>query len=98
MKAIFYFITLVLIFCGCATVSNFESIRNYDVGRDVNLVYASSPKIEAYNTTQDKYVYERNDGCKWAYYVNKKTKKVESWEYISSSDKCATGFNWFGPW
>ena len=31
-------------------------------------------------------------------YVNKKTKKVESWEYISSPDKCTLGYKWIGPW
>jgi len=98
MNKILYFFILVLILCGCASRSYFVRYRNYDVGRSVDLSYDTPSKIIPYNEEQDKYIYECKNGCKFAYYVNKKTKIVESWEYISSPDKCSLGLNWVGPW
>lgn len=98
MNKIFYFFILTFIFCGCATITNFVTERDYDVGRSVDLIYDKPSKIVPYNQTQDKYLFECNNGCKFAYYVNKETKVVESWEYISSSDKCSLGQKLFGPW
>ena len=45
------------------------------------------------------YIYtDSGRMCHPVYYVNKKTKIVESWSYVSSPDKCSMGFSWFGPW
>lgn len=102
-KFLFSFI-LVLLFCGCASAygnkDRFIRYRDYDVGRSVDLSYATPSKILPYNETQDKYLFEAKGGCEWAYYVNKETKIVESWEYVSSPDKCSTKVSWFGgsPW
>jgi len=98
MNKTLYFIILALIFCGCATVANFESVRNNDVGCSIDSIWIKDARVTSYNQTQDEYLFERDDGCKWAYYVNKKTKKIESWKHISSPDKCRTGVNWIGPW
>lgn len=98
MNKILFFLILVVMFCGCATNAHFVRDKNYDVGRSVDLCWYSPSKIIPLNQDQDKYLFERDNGCKWAYYVNKKTKIVESWEYISSPDKCQTGVGWFKPW
>lgn len=102
MNKFLYCITLVLMFCGCAgaTLENskdrFVNDRNYDVGRNVDLSYAApASQISSYNENQDKYIFE-NDACSWIYYVNKSTKIVESWEYVSLPDRCSTGLDWFG--
>ena len=85
-------------FCGCATNALFVQYRDYDVGRNVDLSYDKPSKVISYNLNQDKYLYETENGCQWVYYVNKETKIIESWEYVSSPDKCTLGYNWFGPW
>ena len=96
-NSLFSFI-LLFTFFGCATNSHFIEYRNYDVGRKVDESFTPPPKMKlSYNATQDEYLYEL-DGCRWVYYVNKETKIIESWAYISSSDKCTLGYNWFGPW
>lgn len=98
MNKVLYSFILVLIFSGCATYANFVNERNYDVGRSVDLSYARPLKVISHNQNQDKYLFEWKDGCKWAYYVNKETKIVESWEFISFPDKCSSGgYYWFGP-
>ncbi|MFZ5800818.1 MAG: hypothetical protein ACOY3D_05540 [Candidatus Omnitrophota bacterium] len=99
MNKFLYFLTLICVFCGCATNARFVEYRNYDVGRSVNLSYAvpPDPVIVPYNQTQDKYIIDWGNGCKFAYYVNKETKIVESWEYLCSPDKCKTGIGWFSP-
>lgn len=94
---------LVLLFCGCASAygkkDRFIRHRDYDVGRSVDLSYAVPSRILSHNEIQDKYLYESEGGCEWAYYVNKETKVVESWEYVSSPDKCSMGVGWFNkPW
>ena len=88
------FLLLITVFgCGCATNTLFVEERNYDVGRNVNWSYAvpPNPVIVPYNQTQDKYMIDRGDGCKFTYYVNKETRIVDSWEYLCSPEKCKTG-------
>lgn len=93
---------LALILCGCAAINHgksyFVRVRDYDVGRSVDLSYDKPTKIVPHSPTQDKYIYELKNGCSWAYYVNKTTRVVESWEYISSPEKCELGADWFQPW
>jgi hypothetical protein len=95
----------VFLLCGCALFYNgresFIGDRDYDVGRNVDHVYATPSEILPCNETQDKYIYESNNGkCKWAYYVDKETKIIEKWEYMSSPNECSVGVDWFGgnPW
>lgn len=84
----------ILLLCGCATQKLFVEYRNYDVGRNVNVAPLESSKISSHNEFQDQYLFEWKGGCKFIYYVNKETKVVESWEYVSSPDKCTMGYNW----
>ena len=99
MNKLLYSIILALIFCGCATNAHFVQERDYDVGRKVNLSYAVSPHpvIVPHNQTQDKYLIDWGNGCKFAYYVNKETKIVDSWEYLCSPEKCKIGVGWLNP-
>lgn len=96
MKRNLFFLLITIFECGCATNAQFAQERNYDVGRNVNWSYAipTNPVIVPYNQAQDKYMIDRG-GCKFAYYVNKETKIVESWEYLCSPEKCKTGVGWF---
>lgn len=95
MNKLLYCFILALMFCGCATNARFVEYRNYDVGHSVDLSWVPKPsKISSYNQDQDKYLFEWNNGCKFVYYVDKKTKNVESWEYVSPPDKCSLGYNW----
>lgn len=102
MKLFLYSFIFILVFsAGCsvnAKESVFVSERNYDVGRSVDLIYVKPSKVLSYSVAQDKYFFEWDNGCKFTYYVNKSTKKVESWEYISSPEKCTLGFAWGSPW
>ncbi len=102
MNKFLYFCILVLMFCGCSTTANgnnlFVSERDYDIGRSVDVVPLTPSKTSSHNLYQDKYLFEWDSGCKFVYYVNKKTKIVESWNYISSPAKCSMGFDLFSPW
>ena len=103
MSKFLYFFITVLVLSGCSATFKqnlFSDIRNDHVGMNKDLVIhpLSLVKIIPYNEKQDKYVCAYDDGCQWAYYVNKETGIIESWEFISSPDKCQTGLNWFGPW
>lgn len=97
MKKILFLLLITIFGSGCATNAQFVQERNYDVGRNVNWSYAVSPNpvIVPYNQTQDKYIIDWENGCKFAYYVNKETKIVESWEYLCSPEKCKMGVGWF---
>ena len=100
MRNLLFFCILFLSFVnsGCATNANFAEVRNMYVGRKVNWPSDVSPIITSHNLTQDEYLFETKDGCQWVYYVNKETKIIESWAYVSSPNKCTLGYNWFGPW
>ena len=100
MRKCLYLFIMVFIFNGCATNAAFVEYRNYDVGRSIEVSLVPPPiKISSHNETQDKYLFQTEDGCQWVYYVNKETKIVESWKYISSPDKCSLGTAWFNvPW
>ena len=94
-----FILILIFIFCGCATNSHFIEYRNYDIGRNVDESFTPSPRKKSFhNPIQDKYLYESENGCQWVYYVNKETRIIESWAYVSSPDKCTLGYNWWGPW
>ncbi|HOW36575.1 MAG TPA: hypothetical protein PL155_09230 [Candidatus Omnitrophota bacterium] len=99
MKRILFLLLITIFNNGCATNAQFVQERDYDVGRKVNVSYAVSPNpvIVPYNQTQDKYLIDWGNGCKFAYYVNKETKVVDSWEYLCSPEKCKTGINWLDP-
>lgn len=99
MKKITRLFLIVIIFSGCATTSIFRDLRDYDIGRSVELSYLPPPyKIIPSSIDHDKYLYQDKGECEFYYMVNKKTKKIESWDYISSPEKCKTGLNWLGPW
>ncbi len=99
MEKIKYLFLITIFISGCATASIFKDLRNYDIGRSVDLAYLPPPyKIIPYSVNEDKYLYKDNGKCEFYYVVNKKTKIVESWDYISSPDKCKTGLNWLGTW
>ena len=95
----FLFLCILTFTCSsCASNSNFVEVRNTYMGGKVNWDPKNPPKISPHNLTQDEYLFETKDGCQWDYYVNKATKIIESWEYVSSPDKCTLGYNWAGPW
>ncbi|MCA9408606.1 MAG: hypothetical protein H6755_05980 [Candidatus Omnitrophica bacterium] len=95
----FYLILIVLFLSGCATNKMFVEYRNYDVGRNVNLAYlAPAENIDEIDQNKDRYLFKWDNDCEFVYFVNKKTKVVESWEYVSPPDKCKMGLDWFGPW
>lgn len=99
MKKILFLLLIAIFNNGCATNATFVEERNYDVGRRVNFNYSVPPHpiIVPYNQTQDKYFIDWGKGCKFAYYVNKETKIVDSWEYLCSPEKCKTGVGWLNP-
>ena len=96
-NSLFSFI-LLFTFFGCATNSNFVEVRDMYVGSKVSWDSKAPPKISSHNSIQDTYLFESENGCQWVYYVNRETKIIESWAYVSSPDKCTLGYNWFGPW
>ncbi len=98
MRKILFLCILTFTCSSCAANSNFVEVRNMYVGRKVSWDPKMPPKISSHNSTQDEYLFESKDGCQWVYYVNKETKIIESWAYVSSPDKCTLGYNWFGPW
>ncbi len=104
MNSSLLFLVFVIMFCGCVGLKfennrdRFVNIRNEHIGsKKENIIHPGYLKV-LFNETLDKYIGSDDNGCKWAYFVNKKTGIIESWEYISSPDKCQTGLNWFGPW
>jgi hypothetical protein len=103
MNKFLFSLILVLMFCGCVSASGgknrFFRSMDYNVGRNIELSHDTPIKISSHNKTQDRYLFDWENGCSWVYYVNKETKIVESWEYVSSPDKCSMGVGWFGaPW
>ena len=102
INRLLYIPIIFIMLSGCSILGSgknlFEDERNYDIGRSVDLSYAMPAEhISSYNENQDKYLFKQG-GCQWVYYVNKNTKVVESWEYVSSPDKCSMGLDWFGIW
>ena len=91
----------LLILCGCSTAFKrnlFVSVRNDAIGsKKENIIHPGYLRIP-YSEKLDKYIGADDNGCQWAYYVNKETGIIESWEFISSPDKCQTGLDWLGPW
>ncbi len=98
MRQFLLFCILIFLYSGCATNANFLEVRDMYIGSKVTWDPRVPPKISSYNSTQDEYLFESEGGCQWVYYVNKETKIIESWAYVSSPDKCTLGYNWFGPW
>jgi len=103
MNKVLCLFIIVLMVTGCT--SNFKKklfvdIRNDHIGSHKdNVIHPGSlVEIVSYNETLDKYICAYDTGCKWAYYVNKETGIIESWEFISSPDKCQTGLDCTGPW
>ena len=92
MRKFLFFFILTFIFSGCATNANFVEVRDMYVGSKVNWSPSMPPKISSHNSTQDEYLFESNDSCQWVYYVNKETKIIEGWAYVSSPDRCTLGY------
>lgn len=94
------FVILIFSLLGCASTKMFVEERNYDVGRKVDFAYLADPiEITSYDEKLDKHLYSwDNSKCKFYYLVDKETKIVESWHYISEVKNCMLGFDWFGPW
>lgn len=100
------FCTLIFL-QGCAYdgVQDFYDARHFDVGRKIEDIPLGEPAfIESHNGNFMVYVYEfynekENGFCKWKYKVDKITRLVESWKYISSSSFCSYGAVRLGtPW
>lgn len=102
-KTVCFFISCLL-FCSCSSTytdnDRFARSRSYDVGRRVDLSPAMPPsKIDSYDEYSNSYYFKIGE-CEWVYYVNKETKIVESWQYVSPPDKCLEKVDWFSgrPW
>lgn len=97
-----YFLILTVIFYGCTSINSdinrFIRYRDYDVGRSVELSYQTPIDVFPYTQTQDKYLYMGEGDCRWIYFVNKETKIVESWQYVSAPEKCSMKVDWGGIW
>ena len=100
MKKLITIILIVAICCGCTMAYKrnlFVELRNEDIGEDKDIAIHPLALVEIipYDEKLDKYVCAYEDtGCVWAFYVNKETDLIESWEFISPPEKCYTGLNW----
>ncbi|MCK6371226.1 MAG: hypothetical protein L6Q83_07855 [Gammaproteobacteria bacterium] len=36
--------------------------------------------------------------CRWSYIVDRATRRVIGWRYVSGEDNCYNRIDWLGPW
>lgn len=72
-------------------IHNIESSMNALVGKP----FTKTEIDKLISDTQDYYEYENtlNNGCSWAFLVNKKTNFIESWRVTSDRKLCEIGTN-----
>jgi len=97
-KSFWYLMFTVLLYSfvlvGCISFNAkrtlFINTRNYDIGRKIDVVPVPDPiEIKAISVDHEIYVFQYvNTGCRWCYIVDKSTKEIISWEYLSNSDLC----------
>jgi hypothetical protein len=108
MTSLKHVILGLMIFCitaGCASIEtgrqNFKNDRNECVGQIAAMGHRCGwwePKIvREIGENTDEYVYQSGD-CEWAFEIDRKTKVVKSWRYISSPDLCYIEIDWLGAW
>ena len=91
-------VSVVLFLSACNSVELaikfFESQRDYDVGRKVELLYPPPPeKIVKSISGSLEYHYrftnsETGEDCTWVYIVDPYLMKVTKWEFTSKPDSC----------
>lgn len=53
--------------------------------------------VHRLNETTDEYIY-RDENCEWAFEIDRQSRTVRSWRYISHPDHCYINTDWFGAW
>ena len=109
MKHRVYGVVLVVLFLSaCVSVESkrkfFESQRDHDVGRKVDLLYPPLPeKIVKSISGSLEYHYrfmnsETGEDCTWVRIVDPYLMKVTKWEFTSKPDSCYTNYKLGMPW
>lgn len=52
------------------------------------------------NRTEDEYVIapEYMGKCRWVYVVDRNSRRVTSWHYVSGKEDCYLRIDWLGAW
>lgn len=86
-------------------IEYFKATMNHSVGKSIGLWGNGGfgpPSLIATQSIDDKkekYIYRVDkSGCEWFFTVDKRSKLVLAWGYISRPDKCYVETNWLGPW
>ena len=91
--SLFFFIVFILVGCNnhYVNIENIESAMNAQIGK--SFIKTNIDKL--INESEAYFEYENvlNNGCSWAFKVNKKNNTIESWRLTSERELCEKGTN-----
>lgn len=98
-------LTICCLVAGCASMEtrrqNFRIERDECIGQIAAIGHRCGwwepSTIRIIDEHTEEYQY-RDDACEWVFEIDRATKVVRSWRYISQPDRCYIKTNWFGAW
>ena len=91
--SVFIFVLLTSTSCNShyVNIENIETAMNAQVGKP--FYTTEIDKLISETDTYREYENVLNNGCSWAFKVNKKTNIIESWRISSQQEPCEKGTN-----
>lgn len=100
-------VILLSAFAGCCAMNagidgreEFVRQRTSQIGKvvDVSSVHPAALQIESLNEQVVRYVIGSKEHCLYEYRVERTSRVVQSWHYLSAPEKCASNRYYCGAW
>lgn len=110
LKPLLTVISVVTLVTGCTTRARLAQDFRNDRDRCVGELFMdrSSSNCGWLDVIEMRTLDERNDEyliasdhmgrCRWSYIVDRATRRVIGWRYVSGEDNCYNRIDWLGPW
>jgi len=75
---------------GCVSTVDMQSMLNQSIGESITVFRGGKPtEVRSDEPTVDEYLYDSiQTGCRVALTVDKQTKIIKSWRYLSDPELC----------
>ena len=85
---------------GCVSTVDVQSLLDQSVGQSIAVFRGGKPTaVRSIDPAVDEYLYDSNQtGCRVALTVDKQTKIIKGWRYLSDPELCREKHEFGHPW
>ena len=85
---------------GCVSTVDVQALLNQSIGESIAVFRGGQPtEVRSVGPAVDEYLYDSNQtGCRVALTVDKQTKIIKGWRYLSDPELCRVKHEFGHPW